>query len=34
VTIIGVYCIVKGIAEIFLAFQLRAVKHELEGRHA
>ena len=29
VTIVGVYCIVKGIAEIFLAFQLRAVKHEL-----
>jgi uncharacterized membrane protein HdeD (DUF308 family) len=29
VTIIGVYCIVKGIAEIFLAFQLRAIKHEL-----
>jgi len=34
VTIIGVYCIVKGIAEIFLAFQLRAIKHELEGKPA
>ena len=34
VTIVGVYCIVKGIAEIFLAFQLRAIKHELEGTHA
>jgi len=34
VTIIGVYCIVKGIAEIFLAFELRSMKHELEGRHA
>ena len=32
VTIVGVYCIVKGISEIFLAFQLRAIKHELEGR--
>ncbi len=34
VTIVGVYCIVKGIAEIFLAFQLRAIKHELEARPA
>ncbi len=34
VTVIGVYCIVKGIAEIFLAFQLRAIKHELEGKTA
>ena len=34
VTVVGIYCIVKGMAEIFLAFQLRTLKHELEGKTA
>jgi uncharacterized membrane protein HdeD (DUF308 family) len=31
VTIVGVYCLIRGVIEIVMAFQLRKVKKELIG---